>query len=113
MLLKWYHNYFADGKYQQAEQVAELAYELAPEDPQTKAAVLVVRRQQSHVPRTANVEQKLEKVLNKLEQLEGHMQQLEAEKEQLEKQLRVLRAQNTQTSSMPRGEPSGSPDRID
>ncbi|HEY7154278.1 MAG TPA: hypothetical protein VH575_10010 [Gemmataceae bacterium] len=123
VLLKWYHNYFQEGKYQQAEQVAELAHELAPEDPETMAAVEVVRRQRTHTtPVNAerkNVEQKLDKVLNKLEQLEKHVRELEAQKAQLEKQVRVLRAQNVlrpqnqQSSRTPRREPAGSPDRID
>ena len=103
VLLKWYHTYFQEGKYQQAEQVAELAHELAPEDPETMAAVAVVRRQRTHTP-PVNVEQKLDKVLDKLEQLE--------------KQVRVLRAKNPQPVAVPRRvpphqEPAGSPDRID
>lgn len=119
VLLKWYHTYFEAGKYQQAEQVAELAHELAPEDPETIAAVRVVRRQQTHTPppvnvEQKNVEQKLDKVLTKLEQLENHVRELETQKAQLEKQLRVLRAQNQQSASRtPRREPAGSPDRID
>jgi hypothetical protein len=112
VLLKWYHAYFEEGKYQQAEQVAELAYELAPEDPETTAAVRVVRRQQSRRP-PVNVEQKLDKVLNKLDQLEKHVRELEMQKAQLERQMRILRAQNLQPSGTPRREPPGSPDRID
>jgi len=113
VLLKWYHNYFEEGKYQQAEQVAQLAYELAPEDPQTKTALFVARRQQARTPPPVNVERKLEKVLNKLEQLEGHLHELETEKQQLEKQIRVLKVQNSRPSRPPHQEPPGSPDRID
>jgi septal ring factor EnvC (AmiA/AmiB activator) len=118
VLLKWYHTYFQEGKYQQAEQVAEFAHELAPEDPETMAAVEVVRRQRTHMPppvnvERKNVEQKLDKVLNKLEQLEKLVRELEAQKAQLERQVRVLRAQNQQSSKTLRREPAGSPDRID
>jgi hypothetical protein len=117
VLLKWYHNYFEEGKYQQAEQVAELALQLAPEDPETRAALRVVRSQQGRTP-PANVErkdvdQKLDKVLNKLERLENHVRDLEMQKSQLERELRVLRAQNQQSARTPRREPPGSPDRID
>jgi hypothetical protein len=116
VLLKWYHTYFEEGKYQQAKQVAELAYELAPEDPETMAAMRVVRRQQSRTPPKVapkDAEQKLDKVLNKLEQLEKHVRELQMQKAQLERQVRFLRAQNRQPSGVPRREPPGSPDRID
>jgi uncharacterized protein Yka (UPF0111/DUF47 family) len=117
VLLKLYRNSFEAGKYQQAEEFAQLAHQLAPEDPETTAALRAVRVQQTRTP-PVNTEQlrvaeKLDKVLNKMEQLEKHVRELEMQKTNLERQLRVLRTQNQQSSRAPRREPLGSPDRID
>ena len=118
VLLKLYRNSFEAGKYQQAEEFAQLAHQLAPEDPETTAALRAVRVQQTRTPPPVNTEQlrvaeKLDKVLNKIEQLEKHVRELEMQKTNLERQLRVLRTQNQQSSRVPRREPLGSPDRID
>jgi hypothetical protein len=116
VLLKWYHNYLENGKYKQAGHIAEIVYELAPEDPRTIAAIKVSRRQQAEVADKDKVEQKLDKVLNKLEQLEQHVHELETQKVSLEKQIRALQARNerlTRGSQSPHQEPRGSPDRID
>lgn len=116
VLLKWYHNYLENGKYEQAQDIAETAHKLAPDDPRTLAAVKVAHQQQTDHADKEKVDQKLDKVLSKLEQLEQHVRELETEKLRLEKQLQALQARNkrlTQGSQPSHVEPRGSPDRID
>ena len=66
VLLKWYHVYAEKGKYEQAYRVAELAHELAPEDPETEVALKVALRQKDTASSLANSEKKLEAILAKL-----------------------------------------------
>jgi hypothetical protein len=114
VLLKWYHTYLENGKYNQAREIAEAALELAPDDPQTIAAAKIARRRRFDAPEKGEIHQKLEKVLTKLDQLELHLRELETQKTQLEKQVRALQSQNERmTRHAPHEEPRGSPDRID
>jgi hypothetical protein len=116
VLLKWYHDYFENGKYPQAQEIAETAYKLAPDDPRTLAAVKVARRQQGEMAQKEKVDHKLDKVLSKLEQLEQHVRELQTEKQRLEKLVQALQARNerlTRRIQPSREEPRGSPDRID
>lgn len=101
VLLKWYHAYAEKGKYDQAYRVAELANELAPEDPETVVALKVALRQKNTASSLANSEEKLEAILAKLEQIEKRLKTLEAKKP------RRVRTE------VPYGEPPGSPDRPD
>lgn len=78
VLLKWYRNYFDAGKFKQAEQVARLAYELAPEDPQITVALKLAQRQQANTTAAAEVEAQLEKVLQKLDRVERQLRDMEA-----------------------------------
>jgi hypothetical protein len=77
VLLKRYWNYFEEGKYKQAEQVAELARELAPEDPQIVVALKLAQRQQAKTSSNSEVEVQLEKVLQKLDRVERQLRDLE------------------------------------
>ncbi len=95
VLLKWYHNYLENGKYEQAQEIAETAHKLAPDDPRTLAAVKVARQQLTDQAGKEKVDQKLDKVLSKLEQLEQHVRDLETEKLRLEKQVQALQARNS------------------
>ena len=116
VLLKWYHDYLGNGKYEQAQEIAETAHKLAPDDPRTLAAVKVARRQHGDMAEKEKIDQKLDKVLSKLERLEQHVRELETEKQRLEKQVQSLQARNerlTRRSQPSRVEPRGSPDRID
>jgi hypothetical protein len=97
VLLKRYWTYFEEGKFKQAEQVAELAYELAPEDPQITVALKLARRQQAATTSTAEVELQLGKVLQKLDRVERQLRDMEAKNRQR------TRLQITK-------EPPGSPD---
>lgn len=99
VLMKWYHTYFDEGKFKQAEQVAELAYELAPEDPQIAVALKLARRQQTVAPpaSSAHVEAQLARVLLKLDRVERQLREREASRHQ---RTRVQIAK----------EPPGSPD---
>jgi tetratricopeptide (TPR) repeat protein len=97
VLMKWYRIYFDEGKYKQAEQVAELAYELAPDDPQIAVALKLARRQQANVSSTAEVEAQLARVLQKLDRVE--------------RQLKTAAAKNRQRTIIQIAqEPPGSPD---
>jgi hypothetical protein len=78
VLLKWYRNYFDAGKFKQAEQVARLAYELAPDDPQIAVALKLAQRQQSNTTATAEVNAQLTKVLQKLDRVEKQLHDMEA-----------------------------------
>lgn len=82
VLLKWYRTYFDEGKYKQAEQIAELAKELAPEDPQIEVALKLARRQQSNSAISPEVGAQLEKVLQKLDRVERQLREIEAQKRQ-------------------------------
>lgn len=113
VLLKWYHTYFQEGKYEQAEHVAELANEMAPDDPEARVALKVVRRKLNRTSASAASEQQLEKVLNKIDVLERHLYELETEKQQLERQLAVLQTDKQRPSRTPHREPPGSPDGIE
>lgn len=73
VLMKWYRTYFDEGKYRQAEQVAELAYDLAPDDPQIAVALKLARRQQTNVAANVEVEARLAQVLQRLERMERQM----------------------------------------
>lgn len=97
VLLKWYRNYFEAGKYKQAEQIAELAYELAPEDPQITVALKLARRQQATASSAMEVEAQLGKVLQKLDRVERQLRDMESKNRQ---RTRVQIAK----------EPPGSPD---
>jgi tetratricopeptide (TPR) repeat protein len=81
-LLKWARTYLEQGKYKQSEQAAQLALELAPEDPEIVAALKLARRLQSLSDSKAEVEIQLEKVLQKLNQMERHLRDLEAKNRQ-------------------------------
>jgi len=78
VLLRWYRTYFEEGKYKQAEQVAQLAYELAPDDPQIAVALKLARRQQAYTSSTAEVEAQLTKVLQKLDRMERQLREAQA-----------------------------------
>jgi hypothetical protein len=82
VLLQKYWTYFEEGKFKQAEQIAELAYELAPEDPQIAVALKLARRQQAQTASVAEVELQLAKVLEKLERVERQLREQEAKKRQ-------------------------------
>jgi len=99
VLMKWYRTYFDEGKYKQAEQVAQLAYELAPDDPQITVALKLVRRQQSTVSPAAEVEAQLARALQRLDRVE--------------RQLRTTAEKNRQRTILQIAqEPPGSPDGI-
>jgi hypothetical protein len=107
--------YLENGKYQQAEEIAETAHELAPDDPRTLVALKVSHHQQTNAVKE-KADQKLEKLLNKLDQLEQHVRDLEIHEASLEKQVSVLKSRNerlTRGSQPPHEEPRGSPDRVD
>ncbi len=97
VLMKGYHTYFDEGNYKQAEQVAELARDLAPDDPEIPVALKLARRQQANTSATSDVEMQLERVLGKLDRVERQLQILESAK------VRRTRIQIAQ-------EPPGSPD---
>jgi hypothetical protein len=78
VLLKRYWNNFEEGKYKQAEQVAELAQELAPEDPQIAVALKLAQRQQAKTSSNTEVESQLEKVLQKLDRVERQLRAVES-----------------------------------
>jgi hypothetical protein len=82
VLMKRYWTYFDEGKYKQAEQVAELAYELAPDDPQIAVALKLARRQQANASSTAAVEAQLTRVLQKLDRVERQLRTSAAKKRQ-------------------------------
>jgi hypothetical protein len=97
VLLKWYRTYFDEGKYKQAEQVAQLAYELAPDDPQIAVALKLARRQQANTASSTEVEAQLAKVMQKLDRME--------------RQLRDTAAKNRRRAIIQIAkEPPGSPD---
>lgn len=97
VLMKWYRTYFDEGKYKQAEQVAQLAYDLAPDDPQIAVALKLVRRQQATVTANVEVEAQLARVLQKLDRME--------------RQMRANAAKNRQRAIIQISqEPPGSPD---
>lgn len=73
VLMKWYHTYFDQGNYKQAEQVAELARELAPHDPEIAVALMLARRQQAKTASKSDVELQLERVLGKLDRVERQL----------------------------------------
>jgi hypothetical protein len=95
VLLKWYHTYFQEGKYEQAEHVAELAHELAPDDPEARVALKVVRRQLSRTSASASSEQHLDRVLSKIDTLERHVYDLETEKQRLQRQLAACKRRSS------------------
>jgi hypothetical protein len=97
VLLKWSRESFDEGKYKQAEQYAELAREMAPDDPHVAAAWKVARRQQSNNASTVQVGAQLERVLLKLDRVERQLRDMESQKRQR------ARAQIAK-------EPPGSPD---
>ena len=84
VLLKWYHTYVEEGKYKQAEQVAELAYEMAPDDPQIVAALKLARRLQNNTVSSnqAQVQAQLQRVLMKLDRVERQLREAEAQRRQ-------------------------------
>jgi hypothetical protein len=97
VLLKWYRTYFGAGRYKQAEQIAQLAYELAPDDPQIVVALKLARRQQARVAATVEVEAQLALALQKLDRME--------------RQLKTAAGQNRQRTILQIAqEPPGSPD---
>jgi hypothetical protein len=97
VLMKWYRTYFDEGKYRQAEQVAELAYDLAPADPQIAVALKLARRQQTNSAANVEVEAQLAQVLQRLDRME--------------RQMRAAAAKNRQRAILQiTQEPPGSPD---
>ncbi len=97
VLMKWYRTYFDEGKYRQAEQVAELAYDLAPDDPQIAVALKLARRQQTNAAANVEVEAQLARVLQRLDRME--------------RQMRSAAAKNRQRALLQIAqEPPGSPD---
>jgi hypothetical protein len=97
VLMKWYRAYFDEGKYKQAEQVAQLAYDLAPDDPQIAVALKLVRRQQATIAANVELEAQLARVLQKLDRME--------------RQLRTTAVKNRQRTILQISqEPPGSPD---
>jgi hypothetical protein len=99
VLMKWYRAAFDEGKYKQAEQYAELAYELAPDDPQITVALKLVQRQTSAAA-SPKVEAELERVMAKLDRVERQLRSMESQRRQ---RTRVQIAK----------EPPGSPDAND
>lgn len=99
VLLKWYHDYSEQGKYEQAYRVAELAYELAPDDPETVVTLKLARRQRNATTVSANTDQHLFKILAKLDYIERRLYTLEA-----------MKRRTAQFGTLYR-EPIGSPDR--
>jgi hypothetical protein len=97
VLMKWYRSAIDDGKYKQAEQYAELASELAPNDPQIVVALKFARRQQSPSATVPKVEKELERVMLKLNRVEQQLKGMELQRRQ---KTRVELAK----------EPPGSPD---
>jgi hypothetical protein len=99
ILMGWYHTYFNDGKYKQAEHIAELAHELAPEDPQIAVALKLARRQQ---PTTAiaspKMEMDMERMLLKLDRVERQLRQMESQQRRQRTRIQIAK------------EPPGSPD---
>jgi hypothetical protein len=97
VLLKWYKTYYDEGKYKQAEQVAELAQELAPDDPQIAVALKLARRQQANASSNAGVQAQLAQVQQKVDRME--------------RQLRDAAAKNRRRAILfIAKEPPGSPD---
>jgi hypothetical protein len=97
VLLKWYKTYYDEGKYKQAEQVAELAQELAPDDPQIAVALKLARRQQANASSNAAVQAQLAQVQQKIDRME--------------RQLRETAAKNRRRAIIQIAkEPPGSPD---
>jgi hypothetical protein len=82
VLMKWYRTYFDEGKYRQAEQVAELAYDLAPDDPQIAVALKLARRQQTTAAANVEVEARLTQVLQRLDRMERQMRATAAKSRQ-------------------------------
>ena len=82
ILMEWYHTYFSEGKYKQAEQIAELAYKMAPEDPQIAVALKLAKHQQTSAFATPKVEMELERVMLKLESMERQLRQMELQRRQ-------------------------------
>lgn len=100
VLLKWYHDYSEKGKHEQACRVAELAYEMAPENPETLVALKLARRQRNAAASASNSDRRLERILVKLEQIEKRLHAMEAKKRQSARLEHLYR------------EPFGSPDSI-
>jgi hypothetical protein len=101
VLLKWYHDYSEKGKHEQACRVAELAYEMAPENPETRVAVKLAHRQRNAAASASNSDRRLEQILVKLERIDKRLYAIEARKRQ-----------SAQFRSLYR-EPPGSPDGPD
>jgi hypothetical protein len=102
VLLKWYQTYLDEGNYKQAKQAAELAYELAPDNPEAAVALKLARRLQVNSVQVSNgysaqTEAQLVQVLQKLDRVERQLRQMKAQRRQ---QARVQIAK----------EPPGSPD---
>ena len=78
VLMKWYRDYFDAGKFKQAEQVAQLAYALAPDDPQITVALKLAHRQQTNPAANGEVEAQLSRVRQKLDLVERQLRQLDS-----------------------------------
>lgn len=104
VLLKWYHAYFEEGKYKQAEQIAELARELAPEDPQIAVALKLAQRQQANTVSASSVGVQLERVLGKLDRVERQLHDLDHKNQ---------RRTRIQIAKEPPGSPDASPPDAD
>ncbi len=100
VLMRWYRTAFDEGKYKQAEQYAELATELAPDDPQIVVALKLARRQQTQAASAPKVERELERMMLKLNRMEQQLKVMESQRRQ---RTRVEIAK----------EPPGSPDAND
>ncbi|MHB1423036.1 MAG: hypothetical protein ACYC3I_07555 [Gemmataceae bacterium] len=98
VLLKLSRTYFEQGKYKQAEQAAQLARDMAPEDPEIIVALKLAQRQLTIPASNAEVELQLEKVLQKLNQMERQLRDMEAKNRQQRTRIQIAK------------EPPGSPD---
>ena len=110
VLMSWYRIAFDEGKYKQAEQMAEFAYELAPNDPQIMVALKLVRRQQpapiaspkiETLVASPKVEMELERVMMKLDRVERQLRQMESQQRRQRTRIQIAK------------EPPGSPDAGD
>lgn len=100
ILMGWYHTYFNDGKYKQAEHIAELAYEIAPDNPEIAVALKLARRQQPTTITVASpkMEMEMERMLLKLDRVERQLRQMESQQRRQRTRIQMAK------------EPPGSPD---
>lgn len=82
VLMKWYRTAIDEGKYKQAEQYAELASELAPDDLEIAVALKFAQRQKPKIVSAPKVEVELERVLLKLDRVERQLRGMESQRRQ-------------------------------